>query len=410
MSFFALRSSFEKQRELWASILDESCFACVMPVTPYRSFPASEVQVSKCQRTVLGIDGMMADTASLHVLLNTLVDRSRYPTAKIEFRYTLVTEDAVVAGNQMMARWVMSTLNATQFGARMEVSKQGMLCAKFNSAHKIIGLELMFDVMAFMLQLKQAAGSSEFTVVPNTVQTCQRPFKMPMVMTLAERPYAIVQVNKLWEEMTGYKAEDVVGKASCRILQGQETDQKAVEQLMSEVRFKRPGSATFVNYTRGGKRFHNFITLYPLSADSKITHYVALTSHYDLLDSRSFSDSSEVVHNAAHAPPPALGAPLRPAEGVLKPSPQVLLPSQAQAQLPGMMMPGASVLPPGMAALPPGNDSAARQVLYFQAQQGILPRPPTSQLPLLQPLTANAPTSIAPRTTETQETPAKKGI
>eukprot|EP00957_Ditylum_brightwellii_P100280 7642277-Ditylum_brightwellii.AAC.1 len=151
----------------------------------------------------------MSDTASLHVLLNSLVDRSKYPNATVQFRYTLVTEDSVVAGNQMMARWVMSTLNATECGARMEVSKQGMLCCKFNSAHKIIGLELMFDVMAFMLQLKQSTGSDSFSVVPNTVQTCQRPFDTPMVMTLAERPYTIVQVNKLWEEVTGYRAEDV---------------------------------------------------------------------------------------------------------------------------------------------------------------------------------------------------------
>ena len=187
-------------------------------MTPYRSFPASEVQVSKCQRTILGIDGMMSDTASLHVLLNSLVDRSRFPNGTIVFRYTLVTEEAVIAGNQIMARWVMSTLNATQCGARMEVAKQGMLCCKFNSAHKIIGLELMFDVMALMLQLKQAAGSETFSVIPNTVQTCQRSFDKPMVMTLADEPYTIVQVNKLWEEMTGYKAEEVVGKTSIRIL------------------------------------------------------------------------------------------------------------------------------------------------------------------------------------------------
>merc|ERR1712238_212076 len=202
MSFFALRSANEKRRQLWASILDESSFACILPVTPYRSFPASEVQVSKCQRTILGIDGMMSDTASLHVLLNTLVDRSRFPTASIAFRYTLVTEEAVVAGNQMMVRWVMQTLNATQYGARMEVYKQGMLCCRFNSAHKIVGLELMFDVMALMLQLKQAAGSDTFSVIPNTVQTCQRSFDTPMVMILADEPYTIVQVNRLWEDMS----------------------------------------------------------------------------------------------------------------------------------------------------------------------------------------------------------------
>ena len=287
MSFFALRSANEKRRELWASILDESCFACVVPVTPYRSFPASEVQVSKCQRTILGIDGMMADTASLHVLLNSLVDRSRFPNATITFRYTLVTEEAVVAGNQMMARWVMSTLNATQCGARMEVAKHGMLCCKFNSAHKIIGLELMFDVMALMLQLKQAAGSETFSVIPNTVQTCQRTFDKPMVMTLAEEPYTIVQVNKLWEDMTGYKAEEMVGKASCRILEGEGTDPAAVEALMNEIRFKRPASAMIVNYKKTGERFRNFFLAFPLSTDSRITHYLSLSTHVDPIPSET---------------------------------------------------------------------------------------------------------------------------
>jgi len=326
MSFFALRSANEQRRELWGSILDES-FACVMPVTPYRSFLASEVQVSKCQRTVLGIDSMMADTASLHVLLNTLIDRSRFPTASIEFRYTLVTEDVVVAGNQMMARWAMSTVNAVQLGARMEVSKQGMLCAKFNSAHKIIGLELMFDVMAFMLQLKQATGQDSFSVVPNTVQTCQRSFDKPMVMTLAERPYTIVQVNKLWEDMAGYSAEEVVGKASCRLLQGAETDQSVLEELMTSVRYKRPSSGLLVNYNKNGERFRNHLTLYPLSTDSKITHYVALTTHFGPADG---------TEGGSAAPNAAAVASVAPQQGSSK-APTL----EGQTQLmQSMMMPG----------------------------------------------------------------------
>jgi PAS domain S-box-containing protein len=283
MSFFALRSANEKRRELWASILDESCFSCVVPVTPYRSFPASEVQVSKCQRTIMGIDGMIADTASLHVLLNTLVDRSKFPNGNIVFRYTLVTEEAVIAGNQIMARWVMTTLNATECGARMEVAKQGMLCCKFNTANKIVGLELMFDVMALMLQLKQAAGSETFSVIPNTVQTCQRSFGKPMVMTLADEPYTIVQVNKLWEEMTGYNAEEVVGQTSCRILEGKETDHAAVEVLMNDIRFKRPASAMIVNCKKTGEQFRNFFLAYPLSTDSRITHYLHLSTHVDTM-------------------------------------------------------------------------------------------------------------------------------
>ena len=279
MSLFALRSTNEKRRDLWSSILDESCFACVMPVTPYRSFPASEVQVSKCQRTVMGIDGMIADTASLHVLFASLVDRAVAPMGKIEFRYTLITEEAVVAGNQMMARWVMTTTNAVQCGAKMEVSKHGMLCCRFNSGHRITGLELMFDVMAFMLQLKQAAGTDAISVIPNTVQTCQRTFDKPVVMTLAEPPYTIVQVNKLWEQMTGYTAEEVVGKASCGILQGANSDRAGLDRMMQEIRFKRPVSAVFTNVKKSGEEFRHCLLLFPLSTDSRITHYLAITDH-----------------------------------------------------------------------------------------------------------------------------------
>ena len=363
MSFFALRSANEKRRELWASILDESCFACVVPVTPYRSFPASEVQVSKCQRTILGIDGMMADTASLHVLLNSLVDRSRFPNATITFRYTLVTEEAVVAGNQMMARWVMSTLNATQCGARMEVAKHGMLCCKFNSAHKIIGLELMFDVMALMLQLKQAAGSETFSVIPNTVQTCQRSFDKPMVMTLAEEPYTIVQVNKLWEDMTGYKAEEMVGKASCRILEGEGTDPAAVEALMNEIRFKRPASAMIVNYKKTGERFRNFFLAFPLSTDSRITHYLALSTHVDAIPSEGSSQQipsqqgqatvARVQNQDAACQPLILGGMQQTLQGAVDTSKQTGMPhpnSQLLYALPPVLSNNGNMLPPSMAA------------------------------------------------------------
>jgi len=279
MSFFSLRSNNEKRRKLWSSVLDESCFNCVMPVTPYRSFPASEVQVSKCQRTVMGIDGMMADTASLHVLMDSMVNRVVHPRGKIEFRYTLVTEDAVGVGNQVMARWAMTTTNAVQCGAQMEVVKQGMLCCKFNSTHKIIAVELMFDVMAFMLQLKQATGCDSFSVIPNTVQTCQKAFDKPMVMTLADPPYTIVQVNEQWEDMTGFKAEEVVGKASCGILQGSKMDKKALSEMMLEVRYRRPASASLLNVKKGGEAFRHSFMVFPLSTDSRITHYVALTCH-----------------------------------------------------------------------------------------------------------------------------------
>eukprot|EP00594_Rhizosolenia_setigera_P008958 CAMPEP_0178973470 /NCGR_PEP_ID=MMETSP0789-20121207/21750_1 /TAXON_ID=3005 /ORGANISM="Rhizosolenia setigera, Strain CCMP 1694" /LENGTH=671 /DNA_ID=CAMNT_0020661359 /DNA_START=1463 /DNA_END=3478 /DNA_ORIENTATION=- len=294
MSFFSLRSCNEKRRQLWSSILDESCFQCIMPVTPYRSFPASEVQVSKCQRTILGIDGMISDTASLHVLFDSLVNRSKHPNGKVQFRYTLVTEDAVLAGNTLMARWTMSTVNAVELGARMEVSKHGMLCCRFNTAHKILALELMFDVMAFMLQLKQSIETESYTVIPNTTQTSQRPFDQPMVMTLAEHPYTIVQVNRKWENLTGYSAEEVVNKVTPRILQGPETNKNTVLELMEAIRFKRACQVSLLNYTKTGKKFINFFAVFPLSTDSKITHYLGLSHYVDMLDNEGASPAAKL--------------------------------------------------------------------------------------------------------------------
>ena len=141
-----------------------------------------------------------------------------------------------------------------------------------------------------MIQLKQHAEYTDMAVVPNTVQTCKGPFNVPMVMTIAERPYTIVQVNRRWEDMTGWKAEEVVGKSSCAILQGEQTNPRELNKLMYAVRFKHPVSVTLTNHSKGNKRvFRHYINVYPLSTDSKITHYVAFSVHVTCIEVKSSS-------------------------------------------------------------------------------------------------------------------------
>jgi len=287
-SLFALRASYHvnQRRELWSSLLDECCFTCRLPVTPYQSFPSSEVQVSNCQRTIVGVDAMMNDVASNAVFLDSIVNRQRYPKGKIKFHYKLVTDETPIAGNQLMARWSMQTLNAKQCGAHNELHQNGMLFCKFNSSHKIVSLEMMFDVMAFMLQVKMAMGYDNFNdvVIPNTVQTCTKEFYYPMVMTSADRPYTITRVNERWEKLTGYKSEDVVGKSTCSILQGDDTTNEELDLLMRPVLFKRPSSAMITNYTKSGRRYRGYLMLYPLSTDSIISHYLGLTVYVQWMD------------------------------------------------------------------------------------------------------------------------------
>ena len=283
-NFFALRTLNESRRHLWSYILDESSFQCILPITPYRSFPSSEVQVSKSQRTILGIDGMISDTASLHVLLGSLVNRSLFPTGKIKLRYKLMSDDAVASGNQIMISWSMTTLNAVENGARIEVSKQGMMSCTFSSAHTIVCLKVMFDPMAFMLQLKESKRDKSFPTIPNTIQTCQRPYEEPMIVFIAQPPYTIVQVNRLWENMSGYSANEVIGKTSPRILQGKETNLNNIQEVKMALRLRRSCQVSLLNYRKNGTKFENFISLHPLSTDSKITHYLELSHYVNLLE------------------------------------------------------------------------------------------------------------------------------
>ena len=302
-SFFALRAGYNScdvRRELWSGILDESSFTCRLPVTPYQSFPSSEVQVSNCQRTIMGVDAMIADAAANYVFLDSIVHRATYPDGRIKCQYTLVTEESVVAGTQLMARWAMSTLNATACGSNTELQQRGMLICKFNAAHKIVSIEIMFDVMAFMLQVKMAMGFDNFNdiVIPNTVQTCgQKVYDYPMVITSSSRPFTIIQVNDRWEKLTGYTRQEVVGNRSCSILQGVKSscnnnnddaesiaNRREIDLLMGPVLYQRPSCAMMTNYTKSGRRYRQYLSIYPLSTDSNISHYFGLTTFVQWID------------------------------------------------------------------------------------------------------------------------------
>ena len=80
--------------------------------------------------------------------------------------------------------------------------------------------------------------------------------------------------------MTGYSAEEVVGKASCKILQGPSTARKNLDELMQEVRFKRPYATILSNVKKSGQSFRHFLVVFPLSTDSRITHYLALSTQH----------------------------------------------------------------------------------------------------------------------------------
>uniref|UniRef100_A0A7S0PV59 PAS domain-containing protein n=1 Tax=Coccolithus braarudii TaxID=221442 RepID=A0A7S0PV59_9EUKA len=105
--------------------------------------------------------------------------------------------------------------------------------------------------------------------------------KDAVVLTQATPPFAITHVNQPWCEMCGYSLEEVEGLTNS-FLQGPETDQGLLDELMSSVRRGEPASARLVNYKKNGVRFVNQLQVKPLyNEDDEIEHLMAMLHEVD---------------------------------------------------------------------------------------------------------------------------------
>jgi len=85
----------------------------------------------------------------------------------------------------------------------------------------------------------------------------------------------IIFVNPAFTQMTGYAAEEVIGK-SPRILQGPRTDKAVLSRLRKNLEQGEAFAGEAVNYRKDGKEFDLEWQIAPLhDASGKITHFVA---------------------------------------------------------------------------------------------------------------------------------------
>ncbi|MBO1073990.1 histidine kinase famiy protein [Roseomonas marmotae] len=88
--------------------------------------------------------------------------------------------------------------------------------------------------------------------------------RMPMILTdpnLPDNP--VVFANRAFEDLTGYRQEEIVGRNS-RFLQGVQTDREKVAELREAIAEKRPISAELLNYRKDGTPFWNGLFIAPV--------------------------------------------------------------------------------------------------------------------------------------------------
>jgi PAS domain S-box-containing protein len=86
----------------------------------------------------------------------------------------------------------------------------------------------------------------------------------------------LIYVNPEFERMTGYAADEIVGK-NCRFLQGQDTDKSQVDKLRAAIKAGEPCTITLLNYKKNGESFWNELTISPVKNEQQeLTHFIGI--------------------------------------------------------------------------------------------------------------------------------------
>jgi len=108
--------------------------------------------------------------------------------------------------------------------------------------------------------------------------------------------YRTIYVNEAFEAVTGYRAEEIMGRG-CGLLQGSERQQPAVEEMRRAVAEGRTCRVVVRNFRKDGRPFWNAMTLTPITnASGEITHYLGVqqdvTDAYEGMERLSRSEAS----------------------------------------------------------------------------------------------------------------------
>jgi len=106
----------------------------------------------------------------------------------------------------------------------------------------------------------------------------------------------LVFVNNGFTQITGYRAEDILGK-NCRFLQGPQTNEEATAVIRQSLREGKHCVVELKNHKKDGTAFWNRLSLNPIRDEKgEITHFVGVQS--DITESKKLEEMLSSLVNA----------------------------------------------------------------------------------------------------------------
>jgi PAS domain-containing protein len=214
--------------------------------------------------------------------------------------YHINEDNIILMDDVLMAPYVFRTQDAVECGALAECVMTGMLRAHFSNTSKLKSVEMIYDAMGFMQQLERASGN-EMTaqIIPGSLEMALSPNSQEArVITLAEKPYKIVNVNERWTKMTQYTQMEAEGKELFKLLEG-DSEVDSSEDLtnlpyeLDDAMQARCTCSTRLHLDKEGREFVDFVCSYPLTnAMDEITHILHVSKE---LPEESSVDMNEAV-------------------------------------------------------------------------------------------------------------------
>ncbi|MDJ1180141.1 PAS domain S-box protein [Roseofilum sp. BLCC_M91] len=98
-----------------------------------------------------------------------------------------------------------------------------------------------------------------------------------IVIVDAKQPdFPVISVNPAFERVTGYSAQDIIGK-NCRLLQGKDRHQQGLKTIRQALKEEEGCTVILRNYRKDGTLFWNRISISPIHNDrGTLTHYLGI--------------------------------------------------------------------------------------------------------------------------------------